>query len=71
VRTARVDGYYAVTPMLPELRSRSRVPGNAITKEVSSLDGVLSLDEVRSLLDRNELLGGDPGDPHSPAALER
>jgi UDP-glucose 4-epimerase len=63
VRTTRVDGFHAVAPMLPELRRRPRNAGDAMTKEFSSLDGVLGLDDVRALLDRNGLLAVEPRSP--------
>lgn len=55
--TIRRGDYYAIRSMLPELAIDDGKP-NALSREFSSDDNVLSLDETRELLERNNLLPG-------------
>lgn len=55
--TIRRGDYYAIRAMLPELSGGCDEP-NALQKELSSDDNVLSLDGTRELLERNNLLPG-------------
>lgn len=55
--TVRRGDYYAIRSMLPELASSDAGP-NALSKEFSSADNVLSLDGTRELLKNNNLLPG-------------
>ncbi len=55
---ARGD-YYAILPMLPELKSEQELEKAALGKEFSSADTVMTLDETISLLAQHELLVGD------------
>lgn len=48
-RTEERNGYYAILPVLPELRVKDDV-NVALTEEYSSKDGNLSVDELRTLL---------------------
>lgn len=48
--------YYAILPMLPELREDTAAEPNALNKEFSSADTVVSLTETIELLDRHHLL---------------
>lgn len=63
-RTTRVNGYFAVAPMLPELPGRTG-SDRGLTREFSSLDTILSFAEVMDLLGRNDLLDlrSGPWDP--------
>jgi len=54
--TIRRGNYYAIRAMLPELSGDDEP--NALQKELSSGDHVLSLEETRKLLERNNLLPG-------------
>lgn len=51
--------YYAILPMLPELREDAAREPNALTKEFSSADTVLDLPGTRELLSQHKLLVGD------------
>ena len=53
-RTIERDGYYVITPMLPELRSVKETP--ALSDEYSSANSLISPDDLRSLLDKHGLL---------------
>jgi len=53
------DGYYAILPMLPELRHSSAAESNALTREFSSADTVLDLPGTVELLSRYRLLADD------------
>jgi len=55
-RTARVGDYYAVAPMLPELAGKRPGGSDALSKEFSSADHVVSLEETAALLARHGLL---------------
>ena len=55
--TVRRGVYYAIRSMLPELASSS-AEANVLTKEFSSADNVLSLEETVELLTRHHLLVG-------------
>lgn len=55
--TIRRGDYYAIRDMLPELAIDDGEP-NALSREFSSDDNVLSLDETRELLKKNSLLPG-------------
>jgi UDP-glucose 4-epimerase len=51
--------YYAILPMLPELREAGASEPNALAKEFSSEDTVLDLAGTVELLRRHRLLGED------------
>jgi len=51
--------YYAILPMLPELREDVAQEPNALSKEFSSADTVLDLPGTRDLLGQHKLLVGD------------
>ena len=60
----RRGGYYVIRPMLPELRSGREGTANALKREYSSGDAVLSLAQTTTLLRKNRLLienGGASG----------
>jgi FlaA1/EpsC-like NDP-sugar epimerase len=57
--TARRGGYYAILPMLPELRADTEGPELELTKEFSSADTVLDLDGTVSLLRKHSLMVED------------
>ena len=59
-------GYYAILPMLPELAAATKEP-NALQKEFSSADDVLSFDATLELLRKHDLLVSDE-DPMLAAA---
>jgi len=48
--------YFAIRPMLPELRDGSEQGPNVLTKEFSSADNVLSLEETALLLRKHRLM---------------
>lgn len=52
-------GYYAITPMLPELCEAGVCEPNILTKEYSSADNVLDLDGTIQLLKRHRLMIDD------------
>jgi FlaA1/EpsC-like NDP-sugar epimerase len=54
----RGDDYYAIRPMLPELRTDD-YEINALTKEFSSSDSVLNLDATVELLEEHQLMVED------------
>jgi UDP-glucose 4-epimerase len=54
--------YFAIRPMLPELQSPEPSESVGLTKEFSSADTVLSLEETVQLLERHRLLV----DQHQP-----
>ncbi len=56
--TYRRGGYYAISPMLPELRHAEADYGEPINHEYSSADSPVSRDEAADLLGRNRLLVG-------------
>lgn len=60
----RRGAYYAIQPMLPELRQDSVSESNALVKEYSSGDEVLDLAGTTALLKKHRLMveDGDPGD---------
>jgi UDP-glucose 4-epimerase len=51
--------YYAIRPMLPELREQAAAPRNALSREYSSGDAVLSFAATAQLLKRNHLMVDD------------
>ena len=55
--TIRRGDYYAIQPMLPELSAECVEP-NALLKELSSADSVLSFEGTQALLKKNHLLPG-------------
>jgi UDP-glucose 4-epimerase len=57
-RTVERGAYYAILPMLPELRRRDATPGG-LAKEYSSADDVMSLDETTHLLHEQRLMPED------------
>lgn len=57
-RTIERGNYYVIQPMLPELLSETK-EGEAIGREYSSADNVMSCDEVAELLQRHNLMVGD------------
>lgn len=52
-RTVRRDGWFAIAPILPELRRE--VPEETLTREYSSADGLMSVEQIRALLAENRL----------------
>lgn len=56
---ARRGGYYAIQPMLPELRQGPVSEPNALTKEYSSGDEVLDLAGTAALLKKHRLMVDD------------
>jgi len=65
----RRGGYYAILPMLPELRRGAGAPRNALRKEFSSADTVLDLKGTAALLRRHRLMPED--NPLAEAELLR
>jgi FlaA1/EpsC-like NDP-sugar epimerase len=63
--SVRRGEYYAILPMLPELRGTATTEANALTSEFSSADTVLDLKGTTGLLRKHQLL---PGDADSAAA---
>jgi FlaA1/EpsC-like NDP-sugar epimerase len=57
-RTVERGSYYAILPMLPELRRRDITP-SGLAKEYSSADDVMSLDETVRLLHEQRLMPED------------
>ena len=55
--TVRRGDYYSILPMLPELVEENDDP-RALSREFSSEDNVLSLEETTALLKKNNLLPG-------------
>jgi len=55
--TVRRGDYYAIRAMLPELAGQCDEP-NALVKELSSADSVLSREGTHALLEKNHLLPG-------------
>ena len=55
--TVRRGNYFSIQPMLPELVEENDEP-RALSKEFSSEDNVLSLQETTALLKKNNLLPG-------------
>jgi UDP-glucose 4-epimerase len=49
-------GYYAIQPMLPELRQGGPTEQNALQKEYSSADEVLDLPDTVALLTKHRLM---------------
>jgi len=49
-------GYYVIRPMLPELRENDEKEPNVLTKEFSSMDNVLSLNDTSLLLKKHGLM---------------
>jgi len=70
-RTETRGNYYAILPMLPEvLEERTWTP--ALTKEYSSADSIMTLDETRELLRaRNLLLDYDAKQDPAKHQLDR
>jgi UDP-glucose 4-epimerase len=52
----RRGGYYAIQPMLPELRQGGPAEQNALEKEYSSADDVLDLPDTIALLKKHRLM---------------
>jgi UDP-glucose 4-epimerase len=52
----RRGGYYAIQPMLPELRQGRPAEQNALEKEYSSADEVLDLPDTVALLKKHRLM---------------
>jgi UDP-glucose 4-epimerase len=57
----RRGGYYAILPMLPELRRQAQPEANALSKEFSSADTVLDLPGTEALLRKHRLMPDDVG----------
>lgn len=57
---AKRGSYYAILPMLPELRNPKTKEPNVLSKEFSSADVVLDLHGTRALLRRHGLHAGGP-----------
>jgi UDP-glucose 4-epimerase len=55
-RTFSRNGYYVIEPILPELRSGGDLTAEPIGREYSSLDSLMSTEEVRALLERHGLI---------------
>jgi UDP-glucose 4-epimerase len=55
----RRGGYYAIQPMLPELRQGSTPESNALQSEYSSGDEVLDLSGTAALLKKHRLMVED------------
>jgi FlaA1/EpsC-like NDP-sugar epimerase len=53
-RTVEIDGYYKILPVLPELREKQGFQ-QALTKEYSSKDDNVSVDELRKILQQANL----------------
>jgi len=64
-RTVERGGWYVIRPMLPELKGKEPVQP-ALSKEYSSADQVMSLDETVDLLRRQRLMVED----YTPATME-
>lgn len=56
--TGRRGSYYTIRPMLPELIAESSNGANALTKEFSSQDKVLTFEGTVDLLERHNLMPG-------------
>jgi len=54
-RTMVLENYYSISPILPELRSYE-IKGTPLDHEYSSVDNLMSKDELRALLEKNRLL---------------
>ena len=52
----RRGGYYAILPMLPELRRDATPEPNALTAEFSSADTVLDLAGTQRLFEQHKLV---------------
>jgi len=57
----RRGNYYAIRPMLPELRAQAGAEPNALAKEFSSADTVLDLSQTVALLEKHKLMLEDVG----------
>jgi UDP-glucose 4-epimerase len=57
-RTVERGAYYAILPMLPELRRAEIVPAG-LEKEYSSADDVMTLEETTRLLTEQRLMPKD------------
>ncbi len=57
-RTFDHGDYYVIKPMLPELVKKETTSTAALTKEYSSGDSVMTLDETRKLLEKFNLMVG-------------
>jgi FlaA1/EpsC-like NDP-sugar epimerase len=62
--------YYAITPMLPELAGKRRAPANALKREFSSADNILSLAGTVKLFQQHKLMV-DMGGLHEDGELLR
>lgn len=60
-RTVERGAYYAILPMLPELRGAGKEP-TCLTKEYSSADKVMNLEETDLLLRSHKLMPEDKSD---------
>ncbi|MHA7841146.1 MAG: polysaccharide biosynthesis protein [Gammaproteobacteria bacterium] len=65
----RIDNYYVINPMLPELKRQTTAPSKLLKREFSSEDYVLTLDETRDLLQRHGILSSE-GHIHSSPSQE-
>ncbi|MEP7076004.1 MAG: polysaccharide biosynthesis protein [Acidobacteriota bacterium] len=54
-RTAEIDGYYKILPVLPELREKDAGFSPALEKEYSSKDDNVSVEELREILGKANL----------------
>ncbi len=59
--SVRRGEYYAILPMLPELRATATAEANALTSEFSSADTVLDLKGTTGLLRKHQLMPDDAG----------
>jgi FlaA1/EpsC-like NDP-sugar epimerase len=58
-RTVRRGDYYAIGPMLPELKAERPPGGQPLSREVSSADTVIDLAETVALLQHHRLMVGE------------
>jgi UDP-glucose 4-epimerase len=65
----RRGGYYAIQPMLPELRQGGPAEQNALEKEYSSADEVLDLPDTVALLKKHRLMVNEAGLGDQPELL--
>ncbi len=63
--------YFAILPMLPELQGQESMEPNALTKEFSSADTILDLEQTKELLHRHQLLIDQVDETSSPNELLR
>jgi UDP-glucose 4-epimerase len=57
----RPSGYYSILPMLPDLRQKNQP--NALKKEYSSSDDLMTFEQTEALLKKNRLMPDDAAPP--------